>query len=131
VQTSSGPQIPVQWVPGVLLPGSEASPPSSAEVKNGEIHLHSPQHLFHEMVLNQLSTGTILPLPLPGTCQQTLVKATNTTFHQNLLSGSRVVTCKQRDEQTDMTKVIFVTFRFDGFERGNKGRVGGGGGGDF
>jgi hypothetical protein len=50
---------PIQWVPGALSPGvklqwreADHSPPASAEV----IHLHG-------VMLNELSTGTALPLP--------------------------------------------------------------------
>jgi hypothetical protein len=48
---------PIQWVPGAISPGIKRpgreaghSPPSSLEVKNGEIYLHSPICL-HGIVL--------------------------------------------------------------------------------
>jgi hypothetical protein len=57
-------QPPNQWVPGALspwvkCPESEAdhSFPSSAEIKNDGVYLHSPLRL-HSVVFNQLSTGT-------------------------------------------------------------------------
>jgi hypothetical protein len=44
VQTGSGAHPPVQWVPGVLSPGVDHSPPSSVEVENEqELYLLSPQ----------------------------------------------------------------------------------------
>jgi hypothetical protein len=60
-------QPPTQWAPGPLSPrvkrlGREAdhSPPRSRMV---ELYLHSPIYL-HGIVLNKLSTGTTVPLPL-------------------------------------------------------------------
>jgi hypothetical protein len=75
----SAPQYPnLLWGPpcllssghGRLLPGGgvkgpgredDHSPPSSADVMNVELYLHSPTRLY-DMVLNQLSTGQTLPL---------------------------------------------------------------------
>jgi hypothetical protein len=71
-RTALGPtQPPIQWVPGTLSLGvkragreADHSHPSSAEVKElVELYLHSPIRL-HGVMLS-LSTGTILPLPLP------------------------------------------------------------------
>ena len=41
---------------------------------------------------------------------QSLEKHSNTKFHENLFSGSRVVPCGRMDGQTDMTKLL-VAFR--------------------
>jgi hypothetical protein len=50
---SSGPalgstQLPIQWTPGVKLPGHEAdhSPPTSAEVKQMWIYIYTPPYVF-------------------------------------------------------------------------------------
>jgi hypothetical protein len=40
-------------------------------------------------------------------------KISNTKFHENPSSGSRVVPCEQMDRQTDMTKLIFVLRHFE------------------
>jgi hypothetical protein len=63
-------QPPIQWVPGALSPGVkwprrevDHSPPTSAEVKKIWIYTSTPIRL-HGVVLNYLSTGTTLPLPL-------------------------------------------------------------------
>jgi hypothetical protein len=60
-------QPPIQWVPGALFLGvkrlgreADHSPPSNAEVKNGEAIPPLPPHL-HGFVLNSLSRGTIVP----------------------------------------------------------------------
>jgi hypothetical protein len=51
------------WYQGLFPQGCEAdhSPPSSAEVENGELYHHS-LICFHGMVLIYLSIGTTLPL---------------------------------------------------------------------
>jgi hypothetical protein len=66
-------QPPIQWVPGALSPGIKRpgreavhSPPTSAEVKKILIYKSTPTRL-HGVVLNSLSTGKTLPLPLPYT----------------------------------------------------------------
>jgi hypothetical protein len=73
-RTALGPaQFPIQWIIGapslgIKRPGREAdhSPTSSAEIKECvELYLHSPIR-FHGVVLSLKSTGTALPLPLPG-----------------------------------------------------------------
>jgi hypothetical protein len=64
-------QHPIQWVPGALSPGvkrqgREADQTSSKcqGQENVDLYIHSPIRL-HGVVLNSLSTGTTLPLPLP------------------------------------------------------------------
>jgi hypothetical protein len=42
--------------------------------------------------------------------QRIFEKSSNIKFNENLSSGSRVVSCRQTDGRTDMTKVI-VAFR--------------------
>jgi hypothetical protein len=56
-------QPPIQWVPGVTRQerGAYHTPPSSTAVKNGEAILPLPIRL-HGIVLNELSTGTTLPI---------------------------------------------------------------------
>jgi hypothetical protein len=52
-----------RFSPGAKRPGREAdhSPPASAEVKeNVDLYIHSPIRL-HDVVLNSLGTGTVLP----------------------------------------------------------------------
>jgi hypothetical protein len=65
-------QHPIQWLlgarsPGVKRQGREAAlqPPSSAHVKNGGAK-HPLPICLHGIVLNQLSTATILPSFLPS-----------------------------------------------------------------
>jgi hypothetical protein len=60
-------QPPAQWVPGASSPEvkrpwceTEHSPPTSVEAKNTWIYT-STSICLHGAVLNQLSTGTILP----------------------------------------------------------------------
>jgi hypothetical protein len=60
----------VQWVPGALSPGEKRpgrevdhSSPTSADVKKMWINTSTPIRL-NGVVLNYLSTGTTLPLPL-------------------------------------------------------------------
>jgi hypothetical protein len=57
--------VPEAISPGVKRPGCEAdhSPRISAEVKNGELHLHSPICLYG-IVLNELRAGKISPFYL-------------------------------------------------------------------
>jgi hypothetical protein len=57
-------QSPIQWIPGGKAAWFEAdhSPPSGAKVKNVGAMPPLPIH-FHGMALNELSTGTTLPLP--------------------------------------------------------------------
>jgi hypothetical protein len=63
-------QAPIQWVPGVKRPGSEAdhSPSTSIKVKNTWIYTFTPPIHLHGVVLNKLSTRTTLPLPYWGEC---------------------------------------------------------------
>jgi hypothetical protein len=39
-------QPPIQWVPGMKLPGPEASPPASAEVKKMRIYTSTSSYAF-------------------------------------------------------------------------------------
>jgi hypothetical protein len=57
-------QPPSQWVPGVKQPGHESnhSSPASAEIKNKWIYTSTSLISHHGDMLNQLSTGTTLPL---------------------------------------------------------------------
>jgi hypothetical protein len=44
--------------------------------------------------------------------QKIFEKYTNSKFHENPSSGSRVVPCIQTDGRTDMTKMIFASRNF-------------------
>jgi hypothetical protein len=45
-----------------------------------------------------------------GTCQQIVVKFFSTKFYKNSFSGYRVVTCGQMDRQTDIAKLVGVSY---------------------
>jgi hypothetical protein len=68
IQTCPGAQrASIQWVPGALSSGVKLSErgsdhsPTSAEVKKMWMHITTPSIRLHDVVLNLLSTVTILP----------------------------------------------------------------------